>query len=181
MEKSINNHFNSRELLEKYSGISLRKVAIALNLNYNMLLKQGKKPIEGVPYDASAINYNAVDEYVNARTSEEITNTIDWELLENEANALKVTLPKEFQVGQVVTLRQDDDAYEIIFMTISHIVLNPQNDTQPRVLNLATFLHQGPRVLNDARVNLEAIESPVNSVTIETPKKAKKTKKEGEA
>lgn len=144
------NNFDSKAFLSQHTSLSLRKIAIALNLNYNMLLKQSKKPIEGVAYDANATNFVAIDEYVNSRTNESTTNDIDWDAIESEAIASKVVLPKEFALNENVSLRGDDDVYEIVLMTSTHIVLNPKASTQPRVMNLATFLHQGPRnVKND--------------------------------
>jgi hypothetical protein len=144
--------FNSRETMTSYKDLSLRKVAATLNLNYNMLLKTAKKPIEGVAYDPLAINYNALDTYVNARVDEKVLEGINWATINDEAAALHVELPKEFNLNQKVKLRQDDATYQIIFMTPTHIVLNPINDesnTQPRVLNLATFLHQGPQLVKE--------------------------------
>lgn len=144
--------FNARDLFSNHKDLSLRKVAATLNLNYNMLLKTAKKPIEGVAYNPIDVNYNALDTYVNARVDEGVLAKIDWQTINDEAAAMHVELPKEFSIDQKVKLRQDDATYQIIFMTPTHIVLNPINDesnTQPRVLNLATFLHQGPTMVKE--------------------------------
>jgi hypothetical protein len=145
-------NFNARELMETNKELSLRKVAATLNLNYNMLLKTAKKPIEGVAYNPIDVNYNALNTYINARVDEKVLEGIDWKAINDDAAAMHVDLPKEFNLNQKVKLRQDDATYQIIFMTPTHIVLNPINDesnTQPRVLNLATFLHQGPQLVKE--------------------------------
>ena len=47
-----------KELFEKYENVSIRRFAEAVSINYNMLLKASKRPIEGVPYNPNARNYD---------------------------------------------------------------------------------------------------------------------------
>ena len=128
--------------------VSLRRIAKELNLNYSLLLKASKRPIEGEIYDPSKRNDNAINTYVNDRVDAEVLKTIDWtEIAETVTESAE--LPKEFEVGQIVQLRQDDNKYEIVLQTETHVVILSQSNTTPRVLSKATFLHQGPRIPNE--------------------------------
>jgi len=69
---------NLAEVFHQYPELSLRKVALATELNYNMLLKQGKKPILGVPYDPELINFPAVEGYMRKKLGEGFED-INWQ------------------------------------------------------------------------------------------------------
>ena len=132
-------------------NISIRRIAKALNLNYPLLLKASKQPIEGEVYDPSAINYDAMDAYIAKRVDAEVIEAVDWTAISDEV-VTSEPLPKEFEMGQHVQLRKDETIYEVVFMTPTHIVINPINDasnTTPRVMNNSTFLHQGPREVKE--------------------------------
>lgn len=129
------------------SSISIRRLARELNLNYSLLLKASKRPTEGQLYDPTAINYTAMDEYITKRVDAAVLAKIDWDAVAADV-VVADPLPKEFELGQKVQLRGDDNIYEIVFMTVTHTVINPltEGNTQPRVMNNQTFLHQGPRI-----------------------------------
>ena len=144
--------------------ISIRRLARELNLNYSLLLKASKRPIEGQVYDPTAVNYAAMDEYITKRVDAKVLTKIDWDAVAADI-VVADPLPKEFALGQKVQLRGDDNVYEIIFMTATHTVINPltEGNTQPRVMNNQTFLHQGPRVATEPAEDTEAIEQPLTS------------------
>ena len=141
--------------------ISIRRLARELNLNYSLLLKASKRPIEGQVYEPTAVNYAAMDEYITKRVDAKVLDKIDWTAVAADI-VVADPLPKEFELGQKVQLRGDENIYEIIFMTATHTVINPltEGNTQPRVMNNQTFLHQGPRVATEPT---EAIEQPLTS------------------
>lgn len=179
MKKAINtqevtvtvttNDFNTAELISRFPTLTLRRVAIAMNLNYNMVLKQSKKPVEGAVYDKASPNYEAVDAYINTRTTREFTDSIDWEACvaamsatvargEGEAAASK-PITELFHQDQEIRLRKDPEVYSIVLLTNTHVVLNPVlSESAPRVLSAATFLHKGPRNF-DMTAELEANEA----------------------
>ena len=129
------------------NSISIRRLARELNLNYSLLLKASKRPTEGHVYDPTAVNYEAMDEYITKRVDAKVLDKIDWDAVAADV-VVAEPLPKEFALGQKIQLRGDENVYEIVFMTATHTVINPltEGNTQPRVMNNQTFLHQGPRL-----------------------------------
>lgn len=134
--------FNYKDVPEK---VSIRRVAKELNLNYSLLLKASKRPVEGQVYDPSTPNYEAMNDYVNSRVAEDVIDGIDWNEIAESITEV-AALPKEFELGQKVNIRQDDNTYEIVLMTETHVVILAEANTTPRVMSKATFLHQGPRI-----------------------------------
>lgn len=133
-------------LLEHYENSSLRKLALACELSYGWILKQSKKPIEGVPYDPNGINYQAVADVFNKKGID--LKELDWNAM-NEAtvrnNSLLVKNMNLFNVGQKVYLREDNEVpFLICYKTDTHIVLIKDGSTEPRSWSYATFLMKGP-------------------------------------
>ena len=122
--------------------LSLRKVALNLDLNYNMLLKASKKPIIGQPYDPNYINYDEVEAYIGKKVA---INDIDWESMKDSSEVSTTTLPTNLKLGTQLTIRGDEEVYEIKIITPTHVVIMGINNTQPRVMSIPTFLHQGPK------------------------------------
>ena len=138
---------NLEELMNKYPNVSLRKLALALELSYGWILKCSKKPIAGQPYDPDAVNYEEV-----ARTFERKgidLSKLDWESL-NEASQTSrgIALQKDmsaFQVGGKVYLREDNEVpFVIAYKTETHIVIMKEGSTEPRAWSHSTFLMKGP-------------------------------------
>lgn len=137
----------TKKLFEKYENVTLRRFAQALELNYNMVLKIARKPIEGVPYDPTATNYDELDALIARR--EINLDEVDWkEVNAQPTRTSTATLPKnidEFEVGTKCYLRDDNEnAYEVLYKTGTHIVIMKEGTTEPRALSYNTFFFKGP-------------------------------------
>lgn len=138
---------NLQELMEKYPNVSLRKLALSLELSYGWILKCSKKPIPGQPYDPDAINYEEVAKtFVRKGINLE---ELDWESLnESTQTSRGILLTKDmsaFEVGQKVYLREDNEVpFDICYKTDSHIVIMKEGSTEPRAWSHSTFLMKGP-------------------------------------
>lgn len=136
-----------KSLMEQYPNVSLRKLALSLDLSYGWILKCSKKPIAGQPYDPDATNYDEVAKTF-ARKGIDLTS-IDWESLNESAQTSRgILLTKDmsaFEVGQKVYLREDNEVpFEICYKTNSHIVIIKEGSTEPRAWSHSTFLMKGP-------------------------------------
>lgn len=136
-----------KSLMEKYPNVSLRKLALSLELSYGWILKCSKKPIAGQPYDPDAINYDEVAKTF-ARKGINLEE-LDWESLnESTQTSRGILLTKDmdaFQVGQKVYLREDNEVpFDICYKTDSHIVIMKEGSTEPRAWSHSTFLMKGP-------------------------------------
>lgn len=136
------------QMMTTYPNVSLRKIAKALELNYNMLLKKRNEPIANTIWDPNAINYVAIEEYIRTKKSDEL-DALNWEELNTTTIAEKADV-SNFVLGTFVTIRGTSTVYEVALLTETHIVLNPcslaSNDTTPRVFNFSTFMHQSPKI-----------------------------------
>lgn len=136
-----------KSLMEQYPNVSLRKLALSLELSYGWILKCSKKPIAGQPYDPDAINYDEVAKTF-ARKGINLEE-LDWESLnESTQTSRGISLQKDmsaFQVGGKVYLREDNEVpFDICYKTATHIVIMKQGDTEPRAWSHSTFLMKGP-------------------------------------
>lgn len=136
-----------KSLMEQYPNVSLRKLALSLELSYGWILKCSKKPIAGQPYDPDAINYDEVAKTF-ARKGINLSE-LDWESLnESTQTSRGISLQKDmsaFQVGGKVYLREDNEVpFDICYKTATHIVIMKQGDTEPRAWSHSTFLMKGP-------------------------------------
>lgn len=138
-------------------NLSLRKIAKGLDLNYNMMLKKGKAAKAGEVYNPDVINWDAVEDYIRAKTGgPEEFDEIDWAEIAKTSTGTsstsKLTL-ENFLVGTLLTLRGNrDQLYKVLFGNGTSIVIIPMaNDEEPdfmgkpRVFGHATFFHQGPK------------------------------------
>ena len=141
--------------MNEYPNVSLRKIAAACDVSYQMLLKASKKPVVGEAYDPEAVNYEAVQEYLAKKNI--LIDLIDWESLNVDPIRKVATLSKDindFHRGDTVYLRGEEVGYEIIYMTETHVVIIRQDSTEPRCLSHSTFFFKGathtPRVHNES-------------------------------
>lgn len=129
---------------ETVEGISLRKLSLATGVSYQMLLKASRKPIEGIPYDPDAINYQALAAILERHEID--VNAIDVAQLEGVAirAALKGT---DLKQGAKFTIRNNPQTWTIAILTATSICL--QSDDDLRTMSIGTFLHQTPRKIED--------------------------------
>jgi hypothetical protein len=130
------------ETIMKDNELSLRQVSLNLDINYNMLLKAAKKPIIGIPYDPTFINYTEVETYIAKHCN---LDDIDWSSMKDSSTVSNMKLPTNLEVGSHFSIRGEDDTFEMRIVTPTHVCFMPLNGTQPRVMSIATFLHQGPK------------------------------------
>lgn len=136
-----------KSLMEKYPNVSLRKLALSLELSYGWILKCSKKPIPGQPYDPDAVNYDEVAKTF-ARKGIDL-ESLDWESLnESTQTSHGILLTKDmeaFRTGMSVYLREDNVVpFEICYKTDTHIVILKHGSTEPRAWSHSTFLMKGP-------------------------------------
>ena len=148
MSKKETNTLSVREALENTPNLSLRKLALATDVSYGVLLKASKKPIEGVPYDPTYVNYEAVDEVFTRREID--LSSLDLVSIAGEARP-KATKEFDLKLGDKYTIRGNDEVYEIVALTKSHVCIQAavkdESDEVPlRSMSIATFLHQTPKL-----------------------------------
>lgn len=150
MSKKINEQTTTatslKEYLEKYPNASLRKVSLATKTTYGLLLKKSKQPVEGEVYDVNAINWEAVDTYLQKRGVN--YDELDWDALNEGPNRKGASLVKNvdnFKVGDKVYLRRDNEnPYEILYKTDTHVVIMKVGTSEPLAWANNTFLLNGP-------------------------------------
>lgn len=136
-----------KALMEQYPNVSLRKLALSLELSYGWILKCSKKPIPGQPYDPDAVNYDEVAKTF-ARKGIDLSS-LDWESLnESTQTSRGILLTKDmeaFRTGMSVYLREDNEVpFMICYKTDTHIVIMKEGSTEPRAWSHSTFLMKGP-------------------------------------
>lgn len=133
-------------IMKENPTLSLRKICLEVGATYNVMLKASKAPIIGQVYDPEAFNYELVEKKLLEKIGIEKYNEIDWpSLAESSKRVPSVKIP--IVVGNLVTLRNDESVYNVLFTTDTHIVFIATNSTQPRVMSNETFLHQGGKVV----------------------------------
>lgn len=135
-------------LLAKYENVSLRKLAIALEVNYQSLLKASKKPVVGETYDPDRYNFVEIAKVITR--AEKSLDSVDFEVLNETSNSGRVgTLSKnieDFHVGDKVYLRMNATIpYEIIYKTSTHIVIILEGTEEPIAWSHSTFFFKGPQ------------------------------------
>lgn len=137
-----------KALMDTYTNVSLRKLALASGLNYQALLKASKKPIAGVAYNPDEVNYFEVAK-VFIRGDKSLED-IDFEELNKATNSGRIsTLSKnmdDFKIGDKVYLRTNATIpYTIIYKTNTHIVIMLEGTEEPLAWSNSTFLFKGPQ------------------------------------
>ena len=135
-----------KEYFEKYENVSLRKLAVATNSTYGIMLKYSKQPIVGEAYDPEATNWSAVEAYLTKRGVK--LDEVDWEAL-NETTSRKSSVVKDmskFNVGDKVYIRkQPATPYTVLYKTDTHIVIMLDGTSEPLAWANNTFLLNGPQ------------------------------------
>ena len=132
---------------ETIEGISLRKLSLATDVSYQMLLKASRKPIEGVPYDPAAINYQALATVLERHEID--VNAIDVAQLEGVA--IRAALKEhDLKQGDKYTIRENEREWVVALLTATSICL--QSDDDLRTMSISTFLHQTPRKIESEEI-----------------------------
>ena len=152
MKKANTNNANVsyklRELMTKYNDVTLAKLADAVDAPVAAIRAKSKQPISGQIYDASATNYEAIEEYLLKRNPDLKLDELEWEKLnvksEKVAKALKET-NIDFSVGQTYYLRYFKQNWTIVYATETHLcIMRADNgSTQPKVMAKTTFISCG--------------------------------------
>lgn len=138
-------------LFEEHPELSLRRFCDVLSVGYQYVLKMSKKPVAGQAYDPDARNYAEIAKILD-RKGCRLEDT-DWDAVCAETKRYEpLSELDEFQPGIEFRMRatgnhEADDVFEVLLRTETHIVFEQVGDTQPRVMNFDTFLHQSPRVV----------------------------------
>lgn len=145
-----------KDIRVAYPGISLKRLCETAGLCYQYVLKASKQPIAGEAYDAASFNYDAVQRICDKHTDLDLS-AFDWASIETEALQAKSAQPRvsaveDFTVGTEFKLREPKGTegtpiYRVVWVTTTHVVFQYIDDTQPRVMNWDTFMHQSPRIL----------------------------------
>lgn len=169
----LNSSVDIQTLFEQYPNVSLRRLAVAADVTYTLLLKASKTPIEGIPYSAGAINFSAVAKFFDRRNIK--IADLDWEALNsisiNRKDGKVVKDMTQWNVGDKVYLRKNPTTpYNIVYKTETHIVIMLEGTTEPQAWVHNTFLLNGPQ--REPRAEQTVDEAPA--------KKSKKSKKSEE-
>lgn len=132
------------EMLKK-NETSIRQISKITGCTYGNLLKGSKKPIKGLPYDPSAINEEEIERIVKAKLGDTF-ETFDWTDLIAVATEPRVkTEWIDFETGETMKFKRGhgkadpETIYTVIFETDTHVVLNPNIGTEPRVIAKTTL------------------------------------------
>ena len=135
---------SSKELFASNETLSLRKLALVTEVSYGVLLKASKKPIAGVPYDPTNVNYDEIDKVFAARKIE--LADLDPATLETEVRA-KALKDADIRVGAQYTIRGNEQPWKVIAMTSKDVCI--QQDDSLRAMSIATFMHQTPKLVTE--------------------------------
>ena len=138
------------KLFNENEAMNLRKLSLATNCTYQVLLKASKKPIVGETYDPTKINYDELAKTILRKISIEEFDAIDFEAIIANSKATSAQLSSaDFEINEEFTLRNDKSnlKYTMLLKTNTHVVIIREDTTQPRVMSNETFSHQGPKKL----------------------------------
>lgn len=139
---------------ELRKNISLRKVAQAIGVNYQTMLKLSKKPRVGVAYNPDELNFEEIAAYINRAGDDKVAafKELDWQALDVAGNTGRTaSLSKDindpmFDVGKQVYLRSHPTTpYNIIYKTSTHIVIMLEGSEEPQAWSISTFFFKGPQ------------------------------------
>lgn len=136
-----------KELFAQEENISLRKLAQAADVSYQMLLKAAKKPIAGEVYDAQAINYDEVEKLLTKHEFDFESIDVNELKREVQSKALKF---EDIDMKAQYTIRNSEDVWEVACITSEMICLKTGETL--RAMSITTFLHQTPKVVTNENV-----------------------------
>lgn len=152
-----------RELMTSHSDVTLAKLADACDAPVAAVRAKSKQPISGQIYDAAAINYEAIEEYLLKRKPDLKLEELDWNQLnvksEKATKVLKDT-NIDFSIGRTYWLRYFKSNWTIVYETATHVclMLTDGSSTQPKVMAKTTFISCGVKPAQIAEQSNEAKE-----------------------
>ena len=124
-------------------GVTLRKIALMVNIPYWKIRSAQTKPIPGQIYDPEATNWNQVAELIDDKYAD--VKKIDWDAVAAESVSVNVVSDMSaFPVGTKVYLRKHDKPFTVIWLTDTHIVILEEGSTAPKAWGHETFIANGP-------------------------------------
>ena len=134
-----------RELMTEHANVSLAKLADACDAPYAAVRAKSKAPIEGQPYDPSAINYEAIEAYLLKRSPELKIEELNWAEMNTKAERATRVLKEssvDFSAGNSYYLRYYKQVWTIVYETETHVCLMVADgsSTQPKVMSKTTFI-----------------------------------------
>ena len=144
------NTITFKQIREEFTNISLKAFCETTELCYQYILKASKKPIEGQPYDPTAVNYDAVQKIIDQKDID--LDSFDWDKLNSEhtMRTTPINAIDDFKIGTQFKLRTDDNVYRVVYISITCIAFVDSFDEKIRTMNHDTFIHQSPRIINNA-------------------------------
>ena len=144
------NTITFKQIREDYKMISLKAFCEATELCYQYILKASKKPVKGQPYDPTAVNYDAVQKIIDQKCID--LDSFDWDKLNSEhiLRTTPINAIDDFKIGTQFKLRTDDNVYRVVYISITCIAFVDSFDEKIRTMNHDTFIHQSPRIINNA-------------------------------
>lgn len=144
------NTITFKQIRKDYKMISLKAFCEATELCYQYILKASKKPIEGQPYDPTAVNYDAVQKIIDQKGID--LDSFDWDKLNSEhiLRTTPINAIDDFEIGTQFKLRTDDNVYRVVYISNTCIAFVDSFNEKIRTMNHDTFIHQSPRIINNA-------------------------------
>ena len=144
------NTITFKQIREEFTNVSLKAFCETTELCYQYILKASKKPIEGQPYDPTAVNYDAVQKIIDQKGID--LDSFDWDKLNSEhtMRTTPINAIDDFKIGTQFKLRTDDNVYRVVYISITCIAFVDSFDEKIRTMNHDTFIHQSPRIINNA-------------------------------
>ena len=147
VEIAAENKLSLQALMEQHTNVTLAKLSEACDVPYAAVRAKSKQPIEGAVYDASAINWSAIEGYILKKKPELSFEQLPWsELNVKTERATKVLKDSavDFSVGKRYYLRYFKSVWELVYVTETHVCMMPTDgSTQPKVMAKSTFIACG--------------------------------------
>lgn len=135
-----------KDIFAQYPTLSLRKLSIATNISYGVLLKAAKQPVANTIYDPNATNFDALQSKFDAKKID--LSTINYAELTTEIRS-KATVEEDLTMDSCWTIRGNETVWQIVALTDSHVCVRGYDAALEqltlRSMSKATFLHQSPK------------------------------------
>jgi len=138
--------------------LSLKKLSQETKTPYSTLLRAIHAPVAGQAYDPDAVNMDAIETALKLKMGAEAFAMYDFEALieENSGSAtLDLTIGNKITIKRGGGLRDVASIYTIVFVTATHVVLDSDTSTEPRVVGIKTL-----KLFGAQPVEVEAADVP---------------------